>query len=180
LLLFRTDFYLAHRPTYLLSPAQRAEPEHRRLVRGQRPAALHSGHGYVYAAYRAGLSCLRLPDTTPPELRIPTGGLIDDLVFHLGGVVRVRQHGLPAAFAPAQRVRLVRRERLLGVARAVLPGPVRRTLRRRFGSLLRSGIDAPRRSLDRGYVEAVYEQLMADPQAFLRRLCREPEPDPER
>lgn len=85
-LFFHRDFYLKYHPTLLLSEAERSSPKYKQYCQEFEPV-VESGIGYGFKAYSEGLSWYPLLKSNRGEDYGWSGGIYDDLIFHLGGAV---------------------------------------------------------------------------------------------
>jgi len=161
-MLFTREFYLAHRPAFLLADEVfDSEPyrEYSRLWRHEQA----SGVGYGFKMFLEGLTWIPLCRTD----KGPGGhsfGIFGDVVFHLGGAVHVGGEARsPELQAPANQLAVAFDRRLGRVIRALIP----RKLWVRLVGLF------PRRFLERFSVLRMKNresELAADPDGFLQRL----------
>ncbi len=165
-LFFSSDFYVRYLPSFLLSPDQTGTREYRRYIAECDPFE-HSGIGYGFMAYREGKSWHYLRDTTGVKHHL-AGRVYDDMIFHLGGAVRI---GEPYA----QTSGLLRSPNwgrfmrgAVAVARFLMPRPVRAFLIKHFGSSIERVVDQPQFALQ---AQAI-RRFMEDPENHLR-LFRE-------
>jgi hypothetical protein len=84
-LFFPRGFFLSHKPALLVPENERKDPVFIRFVREVRPID-HSGIGYAYRAYAAGLRWHALQTAWPGSF---SGELHGDSIVHLGGAVRI-------------------------------------------------------------------------------------------
>lgn len=163
-LFFDRDFYLRYRPSFLLSPEEKADPRYRRYMEEHDPI-LHSGIGYGFAAYRNGMSWHYLKDTTP-DVPGTAGRIYDRMIFHLGGAVRIGEaFSKPAGGIETPAVGRFM-DGLAAAARLVTPRPVRSFLMKRFGALIEQAVDRPRLAHQAGMIRC----FMRDPGKNLARL----------
>jgi hypothetical protein len=163
-LFFDREFYLTHHPTFLLTPEEEANPAYRRYLKEHDPNP-HSGIGYGFMAYRNGKSWHYLRHTTR---KVPdsAGRIYDDMIFHLGGAVRI---GEPFT-QPSGILTSARWGRFMkGVAafaRAVTPRPIRAFLVGLFGPVIQRVVDRPQFTLHAREIR----QFLEDPESYLLKL----------
>jgi hypothetical protein len=169
-MIFTRDFYLRYHPTLLPTEIERGRPEYSRYVAEWNPLE-HTGVGYAFRAYLAGLSGCYL---RPPLLPSLFGyrhfcKIYEDLVFHLAGSLWI-------AHAPVGKSLLCRSggPALVNVtcelARAIVPAWAIRAFYQRFGGIAWRFLDEPRMELWRKQVKQALEELLANPEDFLDRL----------
>lgn len=158
-LFFRRDFYMNQEPRFLLTEDERASPAYQEFS-ARFKHIHHSGIGYLFKAYVAGLSWYPLAESMVDAL----GVMYEDVIFHLHGNARL------AALAPAPlginvtRVRpLLRSGRTL--VRKMLPKRFRQSLWENFGDTL-SEFDKP-------VLEYTKEQMLNDPKVYFEQLLKE-------
>jgi hypothetical protein len=172
-LFFTRDFYLQHRPPFLVSPEQRRTSAYRAFTRSA-DLILRSGTGFGFEAYRNGLSWCSLSKSSSDESG--RAGIYDDLLFHLGGALSLTaqlREAPPSSRAPSaglpsylERLGVSRFESCLRSARAVLPPRLREHMRSRLGRAFERLIDEPR---VRWHV-AERNRLLADPESFIESM----------
>lgn len=87
-LFFKRDFYLKYRPSFFLSEAERASPKFKQFCEEFGPL-VHSGIGYLFRAYREGLSWHPLTESNKGNARyVFFSSIYDDCIFHLGPAVK--------------------------------------------------------------------------------------------
>lgn len=123
-ILFSRDFYLNFHPTYHVSAEEYASPLFKEYVEAAHPGR-HSGIGYGFTAYRHGLSWYSLPAVAVDPHGV--GSIYDDLIYHLGGLVRL---SIPSQVADASlRSRFsFYLARLLKMAKSAVPRSIRQRL----------------------------------------------------
>lgn len=166
-LFFQRDFYVRYRPSFLLSPDETETREYRKYIAECDPCE-HSGIGYAFMAYQEGKSWHYLRDTTVINYHF-AGRIYDDIIFHLGGAVRI---GEPYAQASGllQSPNLGRFMRgAVAVARSLTPRPVRSFLIKHFGSSIERVVDQPQFALQAQQIQRFRE----DPETYLRLLRRD-------
>ena len=163
-LFFPREFYLEHRPTFRLTDAERMTEPYERY-RQKFPHKWDSGVGYGFKAFSAGLTWHPLLRSNKGRDRFGIANIYGDLIFHLGGAIRFTQPG-PRPAARAKRPSLANMIRQHGWAdvlrRAVMkaiPRPIARKIYPEY-------YETPQEVLARAT-----QQLLADPEAFLDRLC---------
>ena len=164
-MLFTREFYLAHRPTFLLPPTVLASEQYQRYHQAC-PHLPDSGVGYGFKIWSEQLTWLPIPRVARREPSYQFGSLYGDLVFHLGGAVR--NHQEPLAATPAQ----TRRADLLGLLRPAAKKILPEKLRRRLSGVVEDLVVKPKFAETRA-------RLLADPDRFLRQLQQESRGDIE-
>jgi hypothetical protein len=161
-MMFTQEFYLSHRPTFLLSEKVLTSPEYHRYSKLWRNGA-DSGVGYGFKIFSEGLTWIALTRTD----KGPGGhsfGIFGDVVFHLGGAVYVKQ-GDDATTAPPSIRLAIKVDRRLGhLLRAVVPRALWVRLSRPF---LRSQFI---RDFSIWRLRSRESELAADPDGFLQLL----------
>lgn len=163
-LLFTREFHLEHRPRYRVPEPDQAHVEFRRFLRKHRPA-VHSGTGYAFAAYRAGLSWYELQDSTRAGILEAHGRVYDDLVYHLGGAVRVGRYASSQSRLIGRRSAKCLRV-ITGVLQA-MPRWTRQWLPEACRQVGRHLDEAQRYAL----MDHACRELLSDPEGMLHRLC---------
>lgn len=94
-MLFTREFYLEHRPTFLLTEDQIASGEYQKYGVSCPHYYADSGVGYGFKVWSQGLSWLPLRrvdrDRERDKEYYVTGAVYDNLIFHLGGTVQDRR-----------------------------------------------------------------------------------------
>ena len=161
-LLFRRDFYLKYWPTFHLSEKERAGAEYRRYLKECTPLP-HSGIGYGFRAYTEGLSWHYLLEST--EI-CGHGKVYDDMIFHLGGAVRVGE--LPpqgrSVFARRRYVQLLHKLNLF------IPEGAKQWFRTRLSAVKERVVDRPTRVYEKEKLEPTRKALLEDPETCLKRV----------
>jgi hypothetical protein len=119
-MLFTREFYLLHRPTFLL-PAEVLDSERYREYSLLWKHQSDSGVGYGFKIFSAGLTWIPLSRTD----KGPGGhsfGIFGDVVFHLGGAVSLKREGRSLTLRPPAIQLAIALDRRLGRAfRALIP-----------------------------------------------------------
>ena len=128
-LVFHRDFYLEHRPRFLVPREAQQTYAYSAFCRSTGVQLHHSGTGLAFAAHQLGLSWHAMRATARD--RASGAAIYDDVVFHLKGALSLsskleeagRLSKAPALSQPAlvERVGSRRFERIVGAARAVVP-----------------------------------------------------------
>lgn len=163
-LFFKRDFYLNYRPNFLLAPTEKSDPQFRQYLNEHDPIQ-HSGIGYGFTAYRNGKSWYYLKDTTG-RVSDFAGCIYDDMIFHLGGAVRIGETyaSTKGIFTNAKTGRLMKS--LVAVARSITPRSVRSFLIEYLGSIILRIVDRPQYVLQ---AEAIRKFLEA-PESHLKQM----------
>ena len=168
MLFFHRDFYLKYYPTFLLSEAELADPEYQQYLRVHDPVP-HSGIGYGFMAYSKGLSWYYLRDRSGRDLSA-IGKVYDDMIFHLGGGIRLGERQLAKAgiLACPLYLRLVN----IGSAmwRSILPSDVRKFVRTLFSHSIYHLMDQPRSHSVAKQIRNVKRQMIEDGESYLNRF----------
>ncbi len=160
-LFFHRDFYIKHRPVFLLSDEELASSKYRRFGR-EVPHIKDSGFGYVFKAYAEGLSWRPLFGNGQPG----AGCIHGDLVFHLeGATIHKRlpeQKGLRLDMRNIPFLIIIKQ-----VMKKIIPNRFLHNRKNRIGKYLlglnSSLIYSPL------YSQAITE-LLKDPETYLKRL----------
>jgi hypothetical protein len=175
-MIFTREFYLAHRPAFLLTENEMASFEYQRYL-ASCPHLSDSGVGYGFKVWSQGLSWFPLKPVGLDRERHIAGALYGNLIFHLGGTVQQHSARESASSSNAQGVaRLLSLFRVLG--RAVVPSKLWRRLTR-IHAIQRWAFAYWARPLGaRAFLETK-DALMADPAQFLHRLRDRPQGEAE-
>lgn len=167
-LVFHRDFYLEYRPTFLLSEEEQHSAEYNRYFQEVRPI-IHSGIGYGFKAYQAGLSWYYMRKSSrPAELDGPA--IYDDLVFHLRGAVRLSDGSSPTIPKLVRRIGYVRFESFQRAIHAITPTRIRLLLRTTFRRSMELLIDQTRIGWQLGDMVSARDQLLKDPASYIEQL----------
>jgi hypothetical protein len=164
-MIFTREFYIAHRPTFLLTESEMASAEYQRYA-GSCPHVPDSGTGYGFKLWSQGLSWFPLKRVDSDHGRHPTGALYEDLFFHLVGASRDR---FEADVIPS-KIRVARVLSLLRVfAKAVVPTKLWLRLNRMNAVFRWAETHWARPLHGRAFVKN-RNQLLADPERFLSSI----------
>jgi hypothetical protein len=130
-LFFCRDFYLDYRPHFLLSDDEQASPSYAGFSALYRHI-LHSGIGYLFRAYTAGLNWHPL---TESNAGLSQGVVYANSVFHLHGSARLQANSARANDRAALRVGSILQSGH-ALARKILPAGARQYLWEHFGDSL--------------------------------------------
>jgi hypothetical protein len=173
-MIFTRDFYLRYHPNFLPTESERSLPEYSRYV-AEWELTEHSGVGYAFRAYSAGLSgdYLRLssPGLFGYQLPAGSGGLCriyEDLVFHLCGFQAILAPAGTSVLCRSAGPALVKFTRTL--AKPLIPAWSVRAFRRRFGGITKRFVDEPLAERWRQQATQALEELLANPEGFLDSL----------
>jgi len=169
-LFFHRDFFVANRPSFLLSPAETETAGYRRYIEECDPM-LHSGIGYGFMAYRNGKSVYYLRDTSGADPY--TAGKVyddmsmhDDMIFHLGSAVRIggRYPREPGGIRVPGWAALMKAA--TAVSMRLIPGPVRKFIMEYLGSFIENVVFKPQ------FVSHAQRirRFMGDPEKYLALL----------
>jgi hypothetical protein len=167
-LFFTREFYLAHRPAFLVSAAERASPAFDAYVRAASPPD-HSGIGYGFRAWQVGLSWHCMPASSVRRERAGAE-IYDDLVFHLKGAVRLPTNVPNAMRSPLRTLGYRRFEALMQILRRRMPLRARRVVRAALSRPLAVLVDRPRAQWEAEGLVGDAARLLADPDGFVRSL----------
>ncbi len=180
-MIFTREFYVEHRPTFMLTENELASLEYQRYLASCPHYYPDSGVGYGFKVWAQGLSWfpLRRVDRDKERDReyYVTGALYENLIFHLGGTVQDRPVREDLSSYKARVVmRLLSLVRALGSA--VLPSKFWRRVNRitAIQSLAEAYWARPKRV--RVFLET-RDALLADPEQFLHRLQDRPQGEAE-
>lgn len=165
-LFFPRTFHEVYSPRFQVAGEVQKGERFGEFVRHCSPV-IHSGVGYGFAAYEAGLRWYSMPVTA--RTADPNGSLLsDDLHFHLQGAVRLAERASERNAAIVERIG---QRRFAGTIRAVrdaTPAPIRRVARAILP--LHSTIDAPRQRWMAAGMAGELERLLDDPDLYLEQL----------
>jgi hypothetical protein len=169
-LFFHRDFYRRYHPTFLLSEAERAEPQYQQYLMEHDPFT-HSGIGYGFMAYSKGLSWYYLRSQNGSDSSV-YGLVHEDMIFHLGGVVRLREHqfGRASILTTPRYVRFA--NIISSMVRSILPPDTRARnfLRPWFSALKYHLLDRPRLHSEAQQVKNIQREMVEDLESHLNRL----------
>jgi len=180
-MMFTREFYVEHRPTFMLTESEMASFEYQRYLVSCPHYYRDSGVGYGFKVWAKGLSWFPLlrvdRDRERDREYYVTGAVYENLIFHLGGTVQDRRlrEGLSSYNARAV-MRLLSMGRALGSA--VVPSKFWRRVNRitAIQRLAEAYWARPRR------VSVFLETrnaLLADPEQLLHRLRDRPQGEAE-
>jgi hypothetical protein len=158
--LFTREFYLAHRPTFLLPPEVLDSPAYHRYAKAC-PHVADSGLGYGFKIFTENLSWLPL-DRSDGDADGSGFGIFGDLLFHLGGAIYWPRTA--GAKSPSLSITMTGCLEHLGrLAEAMLSRVV-------WDRICRAAPWTLRREVGGIVMTARKARLLADPDAFLRHL----------
>jgi hypothetical protein len=173
-LVFHRDFYLEHRPSFLVARETQRSAAYAAFRRSTGVQLHHSGTGFGFEAHQRHLSWHSMRATSRD--RSSGAAIYDDAVFHLKGALSLtrqleqggRSPETSARTRPGSLGRLGSRrfERILRAARAVVPSRLREKVRARFPGSASRFIDEPRVL----WHAQARDRLLADPDGFIEQL----------
>jgi hypothetical protein len=167
-MIFTREFYVEHRPTFMLTEGEIASLEYQRYLVSCPHFFPDSGVGYGFKVWAQGRSWFPLQRVDRDRERHSTGALYENLIFHLGGTAQNRPARDDLSFYKTRVVvSLLSVIRALG--RAVVPSRFWRRVNRitAIQRLAEGHWARPRRG--RVYLDT-RKALLADPEQFLHRL----------
>jgi hypothetical protein len=165
-LFFHRDFYLQYRPTLYVAEDERSTAAYQHYLKKFDPE-LHSGIGYGFRAYVAGLSWNYLLKSADMH---GYGRIYDDMIFHLVGAVR---EGKPysrdrSILARAGYVRLLQKLSLF------IPQGAKQWFRAHFSVLRKHLVERPIQEYTPLWVREKFERerkaLLEDPEGYLKQV----------
>jgi hypothetical protein len=160
--LFHRDFYLAYRPTFRLTPVERASAEFGRYMGKYHPIP-HSGIGYGFRAFSEGMTWHYLTEPQVDTHSADFPSIYEGLIFHLKGTVRIAPGTPEPLRGPGGRRSARLTERFLAVAKRMLPANTRMALRLRFRDQFERFIEAPLRN-------QALRRLITNPEGYIKAL----------
>jgi hypothetical protein len=168
-LLFSREFWLEHRPTILLTEAERASAAFARY-REEVKVIADTGIGYGFKLWSENLDWHALPRSNRREDHYIIGSIYGDLVFHLGGAAR----GAKVHIRERRRIDAHRNRNALSRAshrlRQLAARFVPRSIRLALRPLVRSSVTREAEQESRIAYERARARLLADPDAFFEYL----------
>lgn len=159
-LFFSREFYRQHQPELLIPAEEKRSPAYRQFAAAVAHHPEDTGIGFLYHAYRNGLTWSRLQCQGSDVSAASFGLLFDGLFFHLAGAVRLR-----GGWTGHPWFRRLGGHRLAGMMRIVLRHCLPRPWRvRLYDRLLPLAIGPSYHRIRRA--------LATDPAGFLRSLRR--------
>lgn len=167
-LFFSRQFYMTHRPRFLASDELQKSEAFAAYLREISPTE-HSGVGYGFAAYQAGLPWYSMPVTA--HTTDPNGSfLYEDALFHVQGAFRLSPRVGEQNAPVVERIGYRRFDETVRFLREATPAPFRRVARKLLGKPLEKTIDAPRERWLAAGMSGELTRLLADPDLYLERL----------
>ena len=176
-MIFTREFYVEHRPTFMLTENELASLEYQRYLASCPHYYPDSGVGYGFKVWAQGLAWFPLRRVDRDRERHSTGALYENLIFHLGGTVQNR----PArddlsSYKTRVVARLLSAVRALG--RALVPSKFWRRLNRITAIQRLAEAHWARPGRGRVFLDT-RDALLADPEQFLHRLQDRPQGEAE-
>jgi hypothetical protein len=175
-MIFTREFYLEHRPKFLLTEEEKASVEYERYRASNPHYYADSGVGYGFKVWEQGLSWFPLQrvdrDKERDRENYVTGALFGNLIFHLGGTVLTRPDREElSSYKTRALVRLLSVVRQFG--KAVVPSKLwlRATRIAAIERLAEAYWAKPGRLR---VFQDTRDELLADPEKFLDRLQDRP------
>jgi hypothetical protein len=163
-LFFSRKFYTEFKPALLARDGEEHDARFSRFL-AESGALAHSGTGYAYRAFQEGMRWEILGRTSTGAF---CGEIYGDMIFHLGGAVRIGIRSRPARRPPAACVRFM----------AAVSRLARRTFTRKRWSRWTAAIQNSRwvalkeRLVERPRMEYAMSRLLEDTDGYLERLRR--------
>jgi hypothetical protein len=163
-LFFSRRFYTGFRPALLVRDEDLRDERFGRFLEAS-GALVHSGTGYAYRAFLEGMEWEVLARTSTAAF---CGEIYGDMIFHLGGALRIGFRPVPAGRPRAAYVRLL----------ALLSRLAHRVFTRKRWRRWATGIQPTRwvalkeTLVERPRVEHAMRRLLDDTEGFLERLRR--------
>ncbi len=165
-MLMQSEFLRRWRPRFLLDGEERRSAAYRRYRR-RFPHHPDSGVGFGFLAHREGLEWLPLERSNRGEDHAHFGSIYGDTVFHLGAAAW-RRKDFPGSRGPTGLLDL--RARLGPALGRVLPAEARAWLKRVMSRAVPALDIEAKYAANEAAFEAVRQQLLADPGAYIDRL----------